>query len=576
MSASELLLSPQSWPLPLAVGVVGWLLEVAERRREARRCAALGEAPPTRRRGLATLAMVLAASAFLEPARGQGEAPLSARPDLVVCLDVSRSMLATDASPSRLAAAQAALVKMATAGQGERLALVLFAGVAQLAVPLTDDAAAFAEQVEVASPDRVARGGSDLAAAIDVALVALRAAESRGGAIVLLTDGEDLSRAVAVADAAQRCRERGVVLHAVGFGSPEGRKIALPTAQGERFLVDREGREVISRLDEPGLAWLAEATGGSYVAARETDAPLDAIVSKIRRSSPPRFDASAAAVRPLFQWLLVAALLLGTIDEAAKRMRRKRAVAVGRAGSYLVALIALVTSSMVACAPQQRVTSLPGDDLATAASEWRAALAAEVAGDAEAAASHAELAAMRGAAVYRDDARFLIAALDFRRGEALSRRALAPHHDLEAARAGREALVAALADFAALAATDSEVARRNVERCLLRIEALDRLLVPPVEPPLVDETRRLAAPVALDSTTALDPTAPPDEPSAELAADEIVDPVEPPSPLPPQLAELDPVALAQLFERLAEKEAAKRAARSEQRARQNADVERDW
>lgn len=577
MSGREWLLTPEAWPVVPALALLLVALHLLERRRDRARAAALREAPPHPRRRLASLALLFAAAALLQPAAGRVAPLLPARPDLVFCLDVSRSMLADDALPTRLAAAQRALQEHAAAAAGERFALLLFAGSAELVVPLTDDGEAFSEAVREASPDAIARGGTEVGAALDLALDALRAAETRGGAIVLLTDGEDLGGDAAAA--AQRCRARGVAVHAVGYGSPQGRKIALQSDEGPRFLVDRAGRDVVTRLDEEALAWIASATGGRYVAARADATPLAPIVAAARADAPPTRDPAAAAPRPLFQLLLLGALLLALAEPLRALLGARRESRVGAAALLSLPFALLLPS----CGDAG-----PTHDRAAARAAWATAWASHGAGDRVAAAQAAEEAALLGGTALDARAAFLLAAADHAEALPLAARALGPQGDRDAATLARERLHAALALFAR-AAADADAAGepalrlaalRNGERCLLALEPLERLLAAAVEAPLVDERRKVnernAGARPPTGVPPLREPAPSEEPTAELAPEEARDPVAPSVPLAAVQRELDEAALARLFEKLAEKEQEKRAARAAMRQRTSADVERDW
>ena len=207
---------------------------------------------------------MLAVVAALQPLWGEGTASSSARgADVVVCLDVSRSMLARDVPPSRLAAAKREIRALARTRAGDRLALVLFAGEARLAAPLTSDVESFCEIVDLADPLSVGRGGTDLGAALEAALAALEGAAGDHAAVILVTDGEDLGgRGLRAAEA---CKARNVAVHCVGFGSAGGAKIPVAGDGGTTFLRDRGGAEVVSALDPDGLRRIAEATGGEAV-----------------------------------------------------------------------------------------------------------------------------------------------------------------------------------------------------------------------------------------------------------------------------------------------------------------------
>jgi Ca-activated chloride channel family protein len=182
--------------------------------------------------------------------------------DLVVALDTSRSMLATDVKPNRLARAKLAVRDLVAEARGDRLALVPFAGTAFLECPLTLDTGAFLEALDAIEVGIIPRGGTALPAAIDQSLDAFEGKQANHQAIVLITDGEshegDLDAAVG------RAKERGVRIFTVGIGTTEGELIP---GEGGAFVKDRKGQVVKSRLDEATLERIATDTGGVYLHA---------------------------------------------------------------------------------------------------------------------------------------------------------------------------------------------------------------------------------------------------------------------------------------------------------------------
>jgi len=259
------------------------------------------------RRTCVALAVLLAGTALLRPVWGDapGEPP---GPDVVVCLDVSRSMLARDAAPTRLQAAQQAVRELAATARGARLGLVAYAGSAQLAAPLSADVESVAAIAAVLEPGAVARGGSDLGAALDLAVAALRRAGSRAGSILVLGDGEDFAGGGRAA--AERARAAGAVVHCLGFGAATGSKIVVDTADGEVFLRDGDGQEVVTALDAAALREIAAAGGGRGGAWTD-----GAIAALHEAALLPRARAAALAdprhvPAHRFQWPLLAAVLL--------------------------------------------------------------------------------------------------------------------------------------------------------------------------------------------------------------------------------------------------------------------------
>lgn len=335
MSPAELFARPEAWPV-LLLAPAAWGAALALDRARARRLARLvgprverlapdpSAARRAARRALFGAGLFLALLATLHPVFGDATREVDERGvDVVLCLDVSRSMQAGDVAPDRLSRAKRELRALATRVRGDRLALVAFAGEARTIVPLTRDARSFADLVETAGPLSVERGGTDLGAAIEAALALLPREGGAHETIVLVTDGEDLAgRGLAAARAAA---QRGVTVHALGLGTALGSKIALATEKGRGFLTDRAGGEVVSTMDAASLTRLVEAAGGAFVEAGPVEGALgslyeDRVVSMARRS----FEAEARHRREnRFQWPLLAAVLLLLVELGLPDRRRR-------------------------------------------------------------------------------------------------------------------------------------------------------------------------------------------------------------------------------------------------------------
>ncbi len=208
--------------------------------------------------------LAFAALAAMQPAWGKGRSALHPQgADLIIALDVSRSMLARDLQPDRLERAREEIRQLASAAAGCRIGVVIFAGEARLWVPLSDDLVSVADLVGLAQPAALRRGGTDLGAALQTAAAALPEPGDRPQAVLLISDGEDLAGSglrVAV-----ELAQDGVVVHTVGMASSGGSKIVVPGEDGETFLQDQEGQDVLSRLDPTSLQAIAAATGGRYL-----------------------------------------------------------------------------------------------------------------------------------------------------------------------------------------------------------------------------------------------------------------------------------------------------------------------
>ena len=163
--------------------------------------------------------------------------------DLVIALDVSKSMLAEDVKPSRLARAKLAIKELLPQLKGDRVALVAFAGTAFTQCPLTVDDGAFELVLDEVDTDLIPRGGTALAQAIREGLKVLSASAQGGRALVVISDGE--SHEGDALAAAKEAAKAGVKLYAIGIGTVEGELIPVTDAQGNRtFLKDRQGRTV--------------------------------------------------------------------------------------------------------------------------------------------------------------------------------------------------------------------------------------------------------------------------------------------------------------------------------------------
>lgn len=231
--------------------------------------------------------------------------------ELMVAIDVSRSMLAEDVVPNRLERAKAEVRDLLGMLEGDHVGLIAFAGRASVLAPLTPDFGFFRLVLDELGPHSVSRGGTRLEEPIRKALAGFRATGDVSRAILLITDGEDHDSFPL--DAAREAAERGIAVIAIGLGSAGG--VEIPVTEpgtGARELVrDAEGRAVRSRLDEETLREIARVTGGAYVPAGTGMLDLESIYSAhlagLMRGQ------HAGAGRPLrtegFQWLVLASLL---------------------------------------------------------------------------------------------------------------------------------------------------------------------------------------------------------------------------------------------------------------------------
>jgi len=221
-----------------------------------------------RRAWLQTLALALGLVALARPQLGERQAELARTGrDILVVLDLSRSMTVTDVAPTRLAQAKAAAWETVSASGGDRVGLVVFGGSAFLQLPLTSDHAAFKLFLDAASPDDLADPATDIGTALATAGKVFEHEGERGHrAVLLVTDGEseegDLDQATA------DLRNEGIPVFAIGVGTTGGGPVPADSSEApEKYHRDHIGRIAISRLEETDLRQIAKRTGGAYARA---------------------------------------------------------------------------------------------------------------------------------------------------------------------------------------------------------------------------------------------------------------------------------------------------------------------
>ncbi len=196
--------------------------------------------------------------------------------DILLIVDVSKSMLTRDVKPSRLERTKLAVKDLIKKLKGDRIGLIAFAGDAFLTCPLTVDYSGFLLNLEDLSPSSVARGGTNISAALREALKEYETASGKYKAVVIITDGENLEADPMVM--VDKAKEKGIKIFTIGVGTQEGELIQFVNDQGQvDFLKDSQGNFVKSRLNESLLQKIALATSGLYVRASGTQFGLNLI-----------------------------------------------------------------------------------------------------------------------------------------------------------------------------------------------------------------------------------------------------------------------------------------------------------
>lgn len=258
---------------------------------------------------LAVLCLVAAAArpswgVQIQELNGQGR-------DLLFVFDVSRSMLAKDVQPSRLAHAKWLVKELVKLNPGDRFGLIAFAGKGFLECPLTTDRTSFELTLDELSTDSIPLGGTNIQEALAAALQAFKAAETSHRAVILVTDGDELEGNSG--KAVDEIVARKIPLFIAGIGDPSQPSIIqVPDGRGGvKTLTDANGNVVNSPLNEKQLGELAKRTGGIYVRSTAGDPGVAALEKRIRALAPHEYE-TVKTTKPIdrFGYPLAAAFVL--------------------------------------------------------------------------------------------------------------------------------------------------------------------------------------------------------------------------------------------------------------------------
>lgn len=230
---------------------------------------------------------------------------------VMIALDVSKSMLAQDIKPNRLERAKLEIADLMQKLDGDSLGLVLFAGASFVQFPLTSDYGTARSFLSSARPTAISRPGTNVAEAIQTALGGFDENSAGQRVIVLITDGE--AHEPGTLDAAQKAADAGAVIYTIGFGSPEGAPVPEVDFAGNVIgeKLDEAGQPVITRLDETTLQEIARIGGGAYYRAAADGSELDRLAAALGELEQGALGAQLDARRiERYQIPLAAALAL--------------------------------------------------------------------------------------------------------------------------------------------------------------------------------------------------------------------------------------------------------------------------
>ena len=204
--------------------------------------------------------------------------------EVMVALDVSKSMLAEDYSPNRLERSKLAISRLVDKLQGDRIGLVVFAGEAFVQLPITADYVSAKVFLKSIDTESVPIQGTALSEALMASARSFSTQSERSRAIILISDGEDHEGEAL--EAARAIAEQGIRIYCIGVGSPQGK----PIPKNGSLLKDASGEIVVTRLNEEILQEIAGAGNGKYVRAGAAEFGLNPIIDDIRTLDKEQFN----------------------------------------------------------------------------------------------------------------------------------------------------------------------------------------------------------------------------------------------------------------------------------------------
>ena len=231
--------------------------------------------------------------------------------EVMIVLDLSNSMLAEDVRPNRLENARLLLSQLISNLDNDRVGLIVFAGDAFVQVPITADHISAQMFLSTVNTNTVARQGTAIGSAIDLAITSFGQPRDVGRTIILVTDAENHEDDAV--GAASLAAEHGITVNVIGVGTPQGAPIPIPGTMS--FRRDRAGNVVVTRLNEELGREIARAGNGIYIRADNTNLALRAISAELEQLSTAEFQTTIFTEHTeQFQSFAILALLLLILD----------------------------------------------------------------------------------------------------------------------------------------------------------------------------------------------------------------------------------------------------------------------
>lgn len=234
--------------------------------------------------------------------------------EIIIALDVSNSMLAEDIKPNRLERAKQAISKLIDNMENDRIGLVVFAGDSYIQIPVTSDYTAAKMFLSSINTNIVSKQGTAIGSAIDLAMNSFTPESGMDKALIVITDGENHEDDAV--KAAKLAHAKGIAIHTIGMGSPQGAPIPIQKSYGQTiFQKDKDGNTVISKLDQKTLQDIASAGGGIFIRASNTQTGLNKLFERINSMEKKEMEEKVyTEFEHRFQYLLGIALFFILLD----------------------------------------------------------------------------------------------------------------------------------------------------------------------------------------------------------------------------------------------------------------------
>lgn len=275
----------------------------------------LSKALPRWKRVLYTLAIAFMLVGMANPQIGSKYEEVKREGfELMICLDVSNSMLAEDLTPNRLERAKQAISRLVDRLKNDKIGVIVFAGDAYIQLPMTVDHSAAKLFLRSIDTDIVPTQGTAIGKAIELASSSFTETSKANKSIIVITDGENheddaLEQAAAVA-------ENGIKVHTIGIGSVDGTPIPMyKRGQMLGYRKDKEGNTVVTKLNETMLQQIAASGEGTYVRANNSRTGLNALMDELEGMEREEFGSKMfTSYEDRFQYFVAVALLLLIIE----------------------------------------------------------------------------------------------------------------------------------------------------------------------------------------------------------------------------------------------------------------------